>query len=60
MKDIQWRAVDVDRPVTHSCGALDAALAARLDTVTGGLTSSARLRPTAAIPACKARSTSPG
>jgi hypothetical protein len=43
LKDIRWRAVDVDRPVTHSC-ALDAALAARLRTVTGGSTSTARLR----------------
>ncbi|MGV2333557.1 MAG UNVERIFIED_CONTAM: hypothetical protein LVR18_05320 [Planctomycetaceae bacterium] len=43
MKDIQWRAVDVNRPVTRSC-ALDAALAARLRAVTGGLTSTARLR----------------
>ncbi|MGV2332806.1 MAG UNVERIFIED_CONTAM: hypothetical protein LVR18_01210 [Planctomycetaceae bacterium] len=42
MKDIQWRAVDVNRPVTHSLRA--AALAARLRTVTGGSTSPARLR----------------
>jgi hypothetical protein len=42
LKDIQWRAVDVNRPVTHSLRA--AALAARLRTVTGGSTSPARLR----------------
>jgi hypothetical protein len=43
LKDIQWRARDVNRPVTPSYPPA-AALAARLRTVTGGLTSPARLR----------------
>ncbi|MGV2336724.1 MAG UNVERIFIED_CONTAM: hypothetical protein LVR18_22340 [Planctomycetaceae bacterium] len=59
MTDLRWRAVDVNRPVTPS-SPLDAALARAITHRYRGFTSPLACVPMSAIPACKARSTSPG